>query len=437
MDALTPQPILSLERWRTFFQLSPWHFWGLSNRSAPTIAGCGDVVREYAWQAGDSASRSEIRQAIADAEARLTEYLGHSPAPRYTEFALRWPRFSDARYQRSVPADHTGRRLSVQLPEGEIRAVGVLSRTLLDTVAPAYTDEDGDGLEESFTLTCTVPSGTTASSLAAYVASTDRWDGSAVSERWRIAPVQASVSGTTATIRGASWICVRPVRYQGVPTSTSGGGGPSGLDPDTTTNFLPLLEVYALATDPNGETLDTAQAVIEWDSHPALYGYCCCNLCAPSFPAGTNQCDPAAMARVVARCGVRDGRQGLVLPATAVRSATAGEWSETLPTAWEPDRVVVRVLAGKALTTSGDYDPLMLQAVCYLSAALLARPICACADTNRAIYNLQFDLTLSARQDELYSTSDPDIGNPFGTRRGAVLAWKIVKRLARARAFTF
>lgn len=432
----TPSTILPLELWRQWFGLNPFRFWGLDDgQRGPQ--GCDDLVRQYPWQASDAASRSDIVQAIAEAEAALTDELGFAPGPRYAELTvpwLPWPRLADHRLQRIAPIDADWRRLGLTLEgAGYIRAVGVEAIALLGTPTVgggvgsslAYSDEDGDGLTDTFTVTLTVPTDTDPATVAVYVPAGDRFDGSGRSLRWQVRPIRASLSATTLTVIGRSWTAVRPVLYEGMPTISSGGGGQAGLDPNTTSIYCQSLEVCTRTTDPNGETLATCQAVLEWDSRPwAIAGFCC-------GPEGTNQADPAAEGRVVARAGIRDAERGIVLPAAAVRNADTGEWCETWPACAPPDRVTVRVYAGSPDRLGGELQ----QAAALLAAAMVARPICACADQTRKVYDAQFDLTLAGRQDELYSTRDPDLDNPFGPRRGAVRAWKILKRLAQTRAF--
>lgn len=442
----SPAPALPLESWRELLGFSPFHFWGLSNDSVPNILGddvrtCDGLTRQYAWQQGDAAGRDDIARAIVEAEHMLAEHLGYWPGTRYAEFTVPWPAYPDGRFTRVAPVDALGRRLSVQLPEGEVQALGYEAITLLGTVsvggAPgatlAYSDADGDTLTDTFTVTLAGVSATLdTDQVALYVAAADRFDGSGRSERWRVRPIRASLSGTTLTVIGRAWTAARPILYEGMPTAApSGGGGVAGLDPGDAAIYCQSLEVCTRACDSDGETLATAQAVLEWDTRPAyLDGWC---VGSPSFP-GDNSADPAAEARVVARAGVRDARRGAVLPAAAVRSA-AGVWSERYPIWWQPDRVTVR---GRFGAGTVDRPPAELaRAVAMLAAAVLARPICACADVNRQLYYYQFDLTLAGRQEELYSTRDPDLDNPFGTRRGAVMAWKSVKRLEQLRSFTF
>lgn len=420
----TPATILPLETWRQWFGLSPFRFWSLDDGSRGP-QGCDDLVRQHPWQASDAASRAEIVQAIAEAERALTDELGFAPGPRYADITAPWPL-----PRRVGMADALGRRLSVTLPgAGFVQAIGVETIALLGTPAVALSDGDGDGVTDTFTVTLTVPATTDPATVAVYVPASERFDGSGRSARWLVRPVRASLAGTTLTIIGRSWTIVRPILYEGLATTgPSGGGGPNGLSPASSSTYCATLEVCTRTADPNGEALETCQAVLAWDSPPAwLWGWCADP---PAFP-GTNQLDPAAEGRVVARCGVRDAQRGIVIPAAALRNATTGEWAEDFPAWPPPDRVTVRVRAGHPDGQGGELQ----RATALLSAAYLRRPICACADVSKQIYDAQFDLTLAGRQDELYSTRDPDLDNPFGPRRGAVQAWKLIKRLAQTRAF--
>jgi len=70
-------------------------------------------------------------------------------------------------------------------------------------------------------------------------------------------------------------------------------------------------------------------------------------------------------------------------------------------------------------------------AVARMAAAELARPICACDEANRELYRWQFDLARTGgANDESYgAVSATDLDNPFGTRRGHVYAWRMIKEI--------
>jgi len=64
--------------------------------------------------------------------------------------------------------------------------------------------------------------------------------------------------------------------------------------------------------------------------------------------------------------------------------------------------------------------------VARLAAAELSRPVCGCDAANRELYHWQFDLSQTARGDELFGISPENLNNPLGTRRGHVQAWKFI-----------
>ena len=94
-----------------------------------------------------------------------------------------------------------------------------------------------------------------------------------------------------------------------------------------------------------------------------------------------------------------------------------------------PSQVIVRYLAGHPLSNQ-QMDRRYAVGVARLAAAELARPICACDESNRELYRWQFDLarTGGANDESYQMTAMDDFDNPFGTRRGHVYAWKLVKQ---------
>lgn len=435
MSELDTVPATPLDTFRRVFQWNPRHFWGMAGTGKAKItAKCGGLLREYGWQDSDAAARSGIREALAVAEGNLARWLGYRVAPVYAEATLPYPRLGDMRFQRVyVSAGPDGRRLALRLPEGEVRAIGVEAHTAVGDVpiagafpyvgaAPAapyliYRDNDGDGLVDQFeaAIATTV---TEPAELGVYVAAADRWDGSPLSERWRILPARVSIAGGVATITGAAWLLVRPVLYEGEDTDPL-----NGIAPETQANYLQLLTVARRFTDSSGATVATAQAVLTWETLPAPAWACC--------PSGGASTDPAAVAQAVARVGIRDAAAGLVTPAQAVYDTAAGAWREV--TSWEawgcrePDRVTVRYLAGLPLADDGATARPWDATVCRLAAADLARPVCSCKDANGQIDYWQRDLSQTGARDDLFQTP-ADAGNPFGARWGQVYAWRQVVR---------
>lgn len=420
MLSLTHYPLLALDRWREIIGWNPWHFWGLlDTQKAPVTSACNTLLYQHTWQAVDRMGRNDILEGIAQAEQRLFDKLYYHPAPKYTVKTFDYPvnpipLVSNLGYMGS-----DGRWAALDIRERFIQAVGVETSTLIeDESSVTYSDLDGDGLNELFTLTVTTPAGLTdLSQVKVYFNATDRYAGEDIGPRWEIKPLSIAVNGPNLVIRGAAWLLVKPIKYE--PTR------PVDLHISETDNFATSLDVYRVYIDPTGTTVDTAQAKFIWETQPHSHFALCCD------PVN-NSTDPAAVATATGRAGIRDSRLGELAPAQAVYNATTQTWcAPDWPfTCRPPDRVTVRYQAGYPLE-NGRMALSMEKAVAYLAAAEMPRPLCACDAANRALYHWQFDLARTdGRNGEAYGAiSAGDLDNPFGTRRGHVYAWREIKDL--------
>jgi hypothetical protein len=416
-------PLLSLEEWREQIGWNPWHFWGWAGAKVPITSACNTVVKEWSWQATDASGRRDIANAIMQAEERIFPYLGYRPAPRYTQETLAFPLFPQVDTYRLGYSGSDARWVTERVSERNLIAVGVEKKTLLGAAqVVAYTDTDGDGLNDTFTATCNTTL-TNPDIICAYFQTTDRLYADDAWERWRIRPVKVSISGGVATITGRAWLMAKPILNEGV--------SPNALDPSIAANFVSAIDVYSRVTNPDGLTFDDAQATLIWETPPypqwaVSYGP------PPASPGGF---DPAAQAYAIARAVVRDARNGEIGFGESVYSAVTGLWS-AIPWYYAtsgflkpPDRVVVRYLAGADLDKESRMKHRMASIVARVAAAELNRRICGCQDANRQLQAWQFDLARSAGAgDEAYAyISREDLSNPLGTRRGHVSAWHDLK----------
>lgn len=425
---LQPPSLLPLESFRRIIRMHPYHFWQLADDElVPIESSCDDLLFEEDWQNADAISRASIREAIHRAERKLADYLGYDVAPRYRVDTVPWPRLVGGADQwRGYPINSSDRYVGLRLPYGQVQKVGVRTRTLLGT--PNVTIANRNGLPYSFTLTLATTV-TDPDELAVYFASADRWDAGSPLDVWEVAPVDVSISGGTATIRGNVWQIVKPTLYADAVTSET-------LDPTDTSIYAATLAVYRDYIDPSGQTVDTSQATLIWETNP--YPLWAAGCCGPSvYPQGS--ADPAAVGKAVARAGIRDAALGLVTPAQAVYDATAGQWCAVdWSTCFEPDRVEVRYLAGLP-RAGGQMQRYWQETVSYMALAELEGPICACEGVRKRLHHWQFDLARSSgADDEAYGAiSQEDLSNPFGTRRGHVEAWKRVSSLRTLIGFAF
>jgi hypothetical protein len=419
-DELWSWPLLPLDFWRQEISYSPWHFWGLADSTiVPVTSKCNDVVREYGWQATDEAGRADIRTAILNAEKILFDNMNYWPAPAYSVETKPWPRYVDQRLARMSRRDSRGGWIPIQLDEGMIQNIGVEDHTLLaGSAVMIYTDDDGDGLKENFTVTLATT--VDPKEIVIYFVGTDRLtEDDALSARWRIEPTVNLISGGNVVIHGKRWLCVRPALYE--------DKNHYPIDPTVDANFVTTVDVYRRYTKTDGvvSTLDSQSALI-WETKPCYWG--CANV-------NTNSStDPGSEGWVAGRAGIRDAGAGIVTPAEAVYDAVSGTWyhpSTCFTACSEPDRVLVRYLAGMQLDVRGHMFKPLRTLVSRLASAEMTRRICACDVANREWANWQFDVS-RVNSPETYQINLDTLSNPLGTRRGHIYAWQQIKSLARA-----
>jgi len=412
--------LLPLDIWRADIGLEPWKFWGCAGGPIADTSKCSGLLREYSWQGSDTAGRDDLRKAIERAEEKLFTYLGYRVAPQYVATEpLPWPRWEDASQARYRNMDATGRRVAMMAPEFHIQAMGIEQLTLIGSATVGggtlvYSDAFGTGMNDTFTITMPT-SVTDPAEIAVYFSIGDRFDDTAVGDRWRIEPIQVSIAAGIATIVGRRWLVVRPILYQ-APTLNA-------INPTLAGNFVTSLDVYSRATNGNGLTIATCQAVLDYESSDC--GGWGAGFCAGPLAGST---DPGTTGQVIARAGIRDRTLGLITPAAAAYNATTGQWvsASTCNCYAEPDRVILRYLAGYPLER-GRMAQRWQQIVTMLAAAEVKRRIVACRETNERLHDLQMDMALQSTQTERYQRTTEDLNSPFGTRLGHIQSWKMAK----------
>ena len=408
---------MSVSQWGAFMGLHPWHLMQFSNALIPLSSKCSNLVYESTWQNADRVGRLQIRQAIADAERRWHQYSRVWPYPRFVETTLPYPPLGDTRYRRFYDIGGQGRWLNVQLPDAEILALGPPVESDNATETQTYSDEDSDGLYETATATATVTSGTAASEVVARFLAADCGPVAPP----EIAPRAVTVSGTTATLIFDTYDLVRPVRYQGAASQALDPGNGA---PPAATVCAPSIEVLRRRADPTGTTLDTAMAVLTWETTPYPYWAWCCS------GAGASS-DPAAVAQAIARCVIRDAHNGIVAFGEASYDSATQEWHAVCD--WRqcraPDRITIRYQAGLACEGTQVASAIRLP-FAQLAAAQLSRGVCTCDGANHAIYDAQKDLSQTGATNDLYPAPD-DVSNPIGSRRGQIAAWRCLSQQQR------
>lgn len=400
--------LLSLEEFRHVLGYNPWHFWGLSNAAKAPTSACNSVIREYGWQGVDAAGRQDIVRSIESAEDTLARYLGYWPGPKYIEETVPWPHFVDSGVHRVQNVQPDGTRVGVRLRYGKISAIGHEKRTTVGSYA--VTIKGQECLEDTFKLSFAT-SETDPSVFSVEFADEDHIVGE--SRDYTIRPVQITISGGRATVRGNTWLIVRPSLYANYTQSN--------IDPDDQDSFVKKLKIVKVEYE-SGTTEATGAAVLRWESRPCGGWYC--------FETSSLHNEPGTEYYAVGRSGIRNAESGIVTPDAALWDTTTSTWKVNPD--WccgqiEPDKVIVRYVSGVPYS-SGRMPTIYAQMVARMAMGDLARRVCACDEANKELYRWQWDRAAeSTESDPGFRTSDTDLNCPFGTTAGALWAWKQAK----------
>lgn len=427
-------PSLSVTNWANIIGYSPWQAlgWNVSPQGIPNTP-CLNPIPKYNWQNADFVGRAEIVNAIENAESILARYLGFAPAPRYDEqeivgapvsgyagWGWNWGWGAGSNWS-------GGQYPAVQTDEGWVQSLGTELLTLISAnVTIAYTDKDGDGTDDTFTIGPIATSETDPLVFRVYNSAADRWDGSGVGEQWAISPIRVTLAGGFVTISGPAWLCAKPVLYERLNWTIS------GLEPDVPSNFVSTFDIYTSTTNTSGTTNPTAEALLVWENSPWTW---CCGP-APQSPTA----DPQALAYGFARGGVRASRNAWTYEVYSVYNSTTQTWSA----AWwltcsPPSRIIVRYLAGLDVERNS-YSPYYGQmkreyqtVVARLAAAQLTRPPAGCESAaTRELAYWQLDTAqVRGNGNEIYSTTRRQLDNPIGSRRGEIAAWNFIQNAER------
>lgn len=395
--------LLTLWEWSQIIGISP--FWtaqildNVPQRGNVMNVMCEHTSFQFAYQNFDYLSREEIAQAIADAEDLFAEITGYHSAPKYV---VAEKHSYPTSYNRQFPITYgmrasSGQFKSIQVKHGFVQVVGSESLTSIGNAAVVLSDETSSGIDDTFTATIVVPSGTLPAAIAAFFLPADRVNLSL--EESEIKPLNVSIAGVNCTITGHISLLVLPELQLTI--------APQDLDAADNAIYASSIVVYTRATDIS-------------DTGTVIWG----NL----TPCDTPPCE----ATIATACfGVRDLETGWLAPLPAEWDTTLDQFNQAYPccVGRDPDRVTVNYLAGFPRQDNGRMDFKHAQAIAKLATSLIPNRTCGCARADQRLYhykklpvddqgNLQVPRELMEEAGEM-------LGN---MGRGAVEAWSFIKK---------
>lgn len=404
---------LSLDRWARIMGLNPLHFWGVDMASLSRSAGQGPICDsawfQYEWQNVGAVSRDDVARAIAEAEAEIEELVGYHLLPdwRYDEWQpsyrpLRKEFFNlnsrDLRgFQQGVTAQR-GYAIS-----GGIRGFAEVSYGEAIAYSNTIPPVDYDNLA---TVTFTIAAEIDDCEIAVY------YPGHPGDDSWRILPVSVShTAGLTYTVTFARQQCLIEAFLNSYDLASLRGA--DGLDD---ANFLDTVDVGRVYLDPS------QQATLLWEPN----GECSLNSSSSNIGDGWS-----AQTGVLLPRG--DPRLGQFAYQAANYDAATGTWSAaSFPYNRAPDLVRLWYYSGlrdqRKACPLVEMDDEWSRVVAHFAASKLDKPPCVCAKAGWEYWRQDLASTGGAEQLSSFQLSVSDLGNTLGTRRGAIEAWRRIKR---------
>lgn len=412
MRASTPTK-LSLWDFADQLGISPIHVGGIDVE--PLRSNCSTPWIQYEFQDADRVGREAIARAIATAESKIEDYLGFRLLPTYE---------ANEKHRTPQPyhpefVNYNGRRIqgfqaTVQADWRYVREYGIRATTPLtivqQTVGPNLVDlvwvpnQPGYAWEVASVI-ADATGVLDPQEIHVY------YPGHLDDPTWEIKPIAATIDSTThqATIIIRRELMVLDSKWDTI--------SPEAVDGTDDTAFLSTVDVQRVYTDPSVE----GALLFE----PLPY----CNECQSAGGSGCVRCSYLEATACLYPRGIeRDGQ-------TAYRPAQWDAETQAFKTldlviGRQPDDIRINYLAGWEDKTSRTplvtMDRKWREAVVYFAAALLERPPCDCSPDYWEYWREDLSTTFNPRGGAITNVSPQDLLSPFGTRRGAVFAWKRV-----------
>jgi hypothetical protein len=309
-----------------------------------------------------------------------------------------------------------GARTSIKTRYGKFIQGGQRATTLIGTATKVGLTLVYD--LAALTATITLPYTTTsdACEIKMYFA------GHSAAPEWEIRPANSvTFTATSVVLVFDAWLLLDPDLWEAYPTAGDFGA----IDISDVDNYADSVEVYREYND-----WSQTNATFYWEPRPEVIStFCTC---------GGSGCTACTLTTQTGCLHVRDTEAGLVVPAPGTYDSDDGEWDQdAFDECRDPDSVSLYYYSGDYSDRwrAGDVcDPLAdfwAHPIAWVATARLERPFCQCGPVTAMARHLREDMALVGEVS--YQTDFNILNNPLGSRRGEVMAWQRINRVARKR----
>lgn len=389
MGRATVPTLIPLDRVAFHLGIDPYHFNQIITDLHPVDGECEDVWYQHDWQLSGKVARESLADALRQAEDMVCDFLGYTPLPKWFVEDQR----PEAHYkiERNTMRNSQGLPKSLVTQWGYFIEGGARTSTLIDTPAIVYSDVDGDGYNETATV-----------SFATTVTDEDElylyYPDKGGAEEWEIRPLTSiTIAAGTATITFPRYLVPLETLLNTPPGDSSAN---IAIDGDEVTNFLDEVDAYRVYSDPS------QQITFHYEGST---GDCLSTPCNDSTETGCLY--------------PKDKRLGIVQYRRADWDADTETYVSNYYSAL-PSYMTVYYRAGFRQNNSfRKMDHTLERMICYFALSFLDRDLCGCAYT-QDIWQKQTEDLAEREGKRSFSVPWNELGNPFGTTRAAITLWK-------------
>lgn len=399
---------LGLDRWAEILTINPLHFNSLYINETDIEGDCPHLWQQYSYQDPTNVSREDVARCIFTAEQMIANYLGANLVYDWTceeEHTLERARVVEGF---NAPLNVRGQPKSVIVERKRVVAGGVRAVELIAAnVTICFDDLDNDGYDESAHIqyNCACDDVEPCDPVPLLYPACDYrifYPGHGGDPAWEIKPYKVEITGAPAQlyIYFYSWQVVQEEYVRG-------GFRKIELEADDDV-YLTGVDLYRVYNDVS------QQATLIWNSP-------FCALCSGS---GCAACSATEQAGCLI---IRDSRRGILAYTPATYDAETLAWTHLCSSDRQPDKVRVNYYSGlKTCDCHWQMSTNLENAVAYLAASLLDKDVCDCNHTATFINSWREDLAASGENLPSFVLRGKEMIAPFGTRRGAIEAYRII-----------
>lgn len=389
--------LLPLDRVAKQLGIDPFHFNGITAENRRNAYACSDTWFQHDWQSSGKLSREAVAFAVRQAEDVVVKFLGWWPIPQWLEEDVELPQYYKTEWWNTTNAQ--GGSKSITTSYGFVQEVGRKTSSYIDTPATVFSDEDGDGFDETVTVSF-VTSVTEEDELHLYYPDKSGQDS------WEIRPVDSiTIAGGTATIVFSKSLIPLWDLVEQIPED---GDAHILIDGDDNTNFLQTVDAYRVYADPSQQ--------ITFTYDPSTYA---CN----GVPGAVNT-DTGCLF-------IKNSRLGIL-------SYTRADWDEDTETytkgyfRYKPLKGTIYYRAGKAdqreTFPNRQVDQSLERLISFYAMSLVDKELCGCCNQRNVWGYMTKDMSEVSR-DESHALPWNIYENPLGTSRVAIMLWKYLQQI--------